>query len=71
MSNVIPGNFRTRLDINPDDVLEGAKGHVDKVLILGTCEEGNYVAASTGDKGTLLFMIELFKTKLLNGDFDE
>jgi hypothetical protein len=71
MSNVIEGNFYTRLDIDPDKVLEKAKGKLDKVLVIGTSPDGDdYVSASTGKKGDLLLMIELFKAKLINGDYD-
>jgi hypothetical protein len=70
-SNVIQGHFRTRLDIEPDSVLKGAVGQVNKVLVIGSCLDGdNYYAASTGNKSELLLMIEQFKFKLLNGDLD-
>jgi hypothetical protein len=70
--NVINGHFRTRLDIDPAGVLDGAKGKVNQVLVLGNCEDGElYVAASTAKKETLLYLIERFKFKLLHGDFDE
>jgi hypothetical protein len=70
-SNVIQGHFRTRLDIDPDLVLQGAVGQVNKVLVIGSCSDGDgYYAASTGNKSELLLMIEQFKFKLLNGDLD-
>lgn len=77
MSNIIPFNGYTRNDIDPDDidpdgVLEGAKGQLSAVLVIGRCEDGdNYAAASTTDKGKLLLMIEEFKLRLLDGDFDD
>jgi hypothetical protein len=71
INNVIEGNFYTRLDIDPDKVLDKAKGKLDKVLVIGVCTDGDdYCAASTGKKGDLLLMIELFKAKLINGDYD-
>ncbi len=71
MSNVIPIGGYTRLDIDPDKVLDGAKENLETVLVLGDCEDGEfYCAASTSDKNKLLFMIELFKFKLMRGDFN-
>lgn len=72
MTNVIPFNAYTRNDIDPDQVLEGAKGQLKQVLILGVCEDGDlYAAASTADKGKLLYAAKVFEMKLLTGDFDD
>lgn len=72
MTNVIPFDAYTRNDIDPDQVLEGAKGQLKQVLILGVCEDGDlYAAASTVDKGKLLYAAKMFEMKLLSGDFDD
>jgi len=72
MSNVISMDGYIRKDIDPDNILEGAKGQLKQVLVIGRCEDGDYyAAASTADKGKLLLAIEEFKLRLLDGDFDE
>ena len=50
------------MDIPPERVLDGAKGQVDTVLVLGWNDEGEfYMAASTGKAKDLIFMVERFK----------
>lgn len=52
-------------------VLEAAKGIISTVLIIGKCPDGNaYVASNTGNKEQLLMLVERFKFKLMNGDYD-
>jgi len=59
------------IHIECDKVLEAAKG-LKEVLVLGENAEGEwYFASSTGDIGTLLWLVEAFKHDLLSGDFDE
>ena len=71
MSNVIPLGGYTKLDIEPDKVLDSALGQLEQVLVIGYNENGdNYFASSTSDIGKLLRMIETFKFNLMNGDFD-
>lgn len=72
MSNVIPIGGYTRLDIDPDKVLEGAKNKLSKVLVIGYESESDniYFAASTSNTAELLFMLEKFKFKVLRGDFN-
>jgi len=58
---------------DPDNVLEQAAGHYQDVLILGwnklDCLE---VRSSLGlDVRDLLELVEMFKFKLLNGDYGE
>jgi hypothetical protein len=52
-------------------VLESAKGVVSTVLIIGKTPDGeSYVASNTGNKEQLLMLVERFKFKLMNGDYD-
>jgi hypothetical protein len=68
--NVINFPGYTKLDIDPDGVLEGAKGKLDTVLVLGTCHNGDdWLAASTSNPADLLMLVEQFKFRLLNGEF--
>lgn len=57
-----------------DNVLEQAVGNYDQVLILGWDKEGNLDARATlglKDGGDVLWLMETFKYKLLNGDYSE
>ncbi|MDD1627777.1 MAG: hypothetical protein LUQ26_09945 [Methylococcaceae bacterium] len=72
MSNVIPIGGYTRLDIDPEGVIEGAKDKLTSVLVLGYEEDGSlYAAASTADTGHLLLLMERFKFSILNGDYGD
>lgn len=57
--------------INPDVVLEEAKGEYSEVFILGYDNDGALdVRSSTNwDVKSILFAIEQFKNKMLNGDY--
>lgn len=56
-----------------DHILENAKGVYKEVLILGWDKEHCLdVRSTTQMRATdLLFIVEKFKTKLLNGDYSE
>jgi hypothetical protein len=58
---------------NPDVVLEKAKGQYESVVVIGYDNEGILdVRASTNqDAKSILFMMEQFKNKLLNGDYKD
>lgn len=59
----------TKLDLPADRVLEGAKGRLDGVLVLGfDSEDGAFYAASSyADGGTVLWLMEQCKKRLLEG----
>lgn len=71
--NVIPLNNITRLDLPPDRVLEGAKGKLDGLVIIGYDNEGDHYFASTyADGGDVLWLLEKCKQALLDtGGNDE
>lgn len=55
-----------------DAVLEQALGNFSEVLIIGWDKDGFLDARATlglKDGGDLLWLIEMFKTKLMNGDY--
>ena len=58
---------------NPDVVLEKATGQCESVVVIGYDNEGILdVRASTNqDAKSILFMMEQFKNKLLNGDYKD
>ena len=56
----------------PDNVIEQAMGQYKSVLIIGWDNDDKFDARATldlKDGGDLLWLMELFKFKLLNGDF--
>lgn len=66
MSNVIEFGGITKLDIEPDKVLESAKG-LETVFVVGWDKEGDlYAASSTSNLGELLILIERAKEALLD-----
>lgn len=67
MSNVIPLNMVTSLDIPADRVLDAAKeAGLTRVVVMGYCEDGSeYFASSVADGGEVVWMIERSKLKLL------
>ena len=53
---------------DPDVVLESAKGQLEDCMVIGWLPEGRlYVAASTGELGDNLTMLELAKATLISG----
>ena len=67
MSNVIPLGNVTSLDLPTDRVLDGAKGDCSKgVVVMGFDDEGElYFASSIADGGTVLWLLEMCKMRLL------
>ena len=71
MDNIIPFNGHTTLDIDPEKVIDGASGKLSCVIVIGIEHDGaNYYASSSGDMAKNILMIERFKFKCLNGDFE-
>lgn len=66
-AKIIPFSGITRLDLNPDDILESAKGKLEGVIVIGFEKEGGgfYGASSYADGGTALWLLELCKQKLM------
>ena len=66
MSNVIDLPVITTLDLPSDKLLEKAIGNVDDVLIIGYDKAGElYFASSRADGGSVLWLMELAKKRLL------
>lgn len=67
MSNVIPFTGITRLDLDPDVILEAAKGELEGVVILGFKDDGVFYAASSyADGGTVLWLLESCRKQLMS-----
>ena len=67
MGKVIPLGGVTRLDLPPDRILEGAKGELEGVVVIGWDKEGGqYFASSLADGGDVLWLLEACKKTLMN-----
>ena len=68
MGEVVVGDFITKLDVPPKRVIEGAvEANLKSVVIIGFDEDGDeYFASSIADGGTVMFLMERAKFKLLN-----
>lgn len=62
-------NVVTNMNIEPDRVLEAALAHdLDSVVVLGYDKDGEeYLASSIADGGTVLWLMERLKHKLITG----
>lgn len=66
MSNVVSFRGVTKLDLDPDTVLENSKGQVDNFIILGYDKEGDFWFSSTmGSGGDVMWLMEVAKIQLL------
>jgi len=69
MGKLLHFTGETLVPIPPDQVLEGAKGKLDYVVVLGWTASGEvYVASSTSKLPDALWLIEQAKLELLDGD---
>lgn len=65
MSNIIDLPVITKLDLNPDRILEAAKGKLDIAIIIGVDKEGDFYFASTkADGGEVNWWLDTAKRKL-------
>ena len=70
MGEVVKLDCLTTLPIDPDDVLNGALGKLDRVLVIGYAKDGGfYTAASDGDMAQALWLATKFIHKLHAGDY--
>lgn len=66
MTNVVPFNGITRLDLDPERVLDAARGRLTGVVVIGYAQDGTeYFASSYADGGDVLWLLERSKLKLL------
>lgn len=56
----------TRLNLPPDRILEAAKGKLESVVLIGYDKDGDiYTASSLADGGTVLWLMEKLKLRLM------
>jgi hypothetical protein len=66
MGKVIPIGGITKLDLDPDVILENNKGEFEGVVIIGYSKDGVERFISTyADGGTVLWLLERCKKRLL------
>lgn len=64
-AKILPFTGITRLDLQPDQILEQAIGQLDGVVIIGFDKNGEFYGASSyADGGDALWLLELCKLKL-------
>lgn len=57
----------TKLDLPPDRILETAIGKLNGVVLIGFDKEGElYAASSYADGGTVMWLLEMCKRRLLD-----
>jgi hypothetical protein len=67
MGDVVQLNTVTSLDSDADTLIASAIGKLERVFIIGYTETGEeYFASSIADGGTVLWLMERMKQKLLN-----
>lgn len=66
MGKVIPFTGITKLDLDPDVVLERSMGQLEGFVILAYDKDGQeYFASTYADGGVVLWLLERCKTQLL------
>jgi hypothetical protein len=73
MSEVVQFRGVTRLDLDPDRVLENTKGQLKQFVIIGYDTDDEFFFSSTmADGGDVMWMLEVAKLKLLRiaGEID-
>lgn len=71
VSEVVRFTGITKADLPVEQVLtEACKAQIEPVLVLGYDEDGElYAASSTSDEASLVLLMELFKHRLLAGNY--
>jgi hypothetical protein len=66
MGDVVELHVATKLDLPPDNVLQGAVGKVADVVVVGWDNDGDlYIAASQAALGEILILLEKAKEEVL------
>jgi len=69
MSNVIQFSGITRLDLEPDVVLENLKGKLEGFVIVGYgVDESEFFASTYADNAVVLWLLERLKKQLLEDE---
>lgn len=72
MAEILNFTGSTRLDIDPNDVLEAAQGKLSEVIIIGVDHDDHlYFASHTSSGPRINWLIDRVKAKLVNGDYSD
>ena len=67
MGKIIPIGGVTKLDLPVDRILENAKGQMEGIVLIGFDNDGElYAASSYADGGTIMWLLEMCKQKMLD-----
>lgn len=71
MGDIVDFNGKTFMDIDCKKILDAVDpDEMDLVMVLGWSKEDNlYASSSSSDIAEMIYLMELFKHKLLNGDY--
>ncbi len=66
MGDVIKGDFLVRGDMDPDEVLEAAKGELEECIVIGWDKDGElWLMGNRAHAGDALWLLEVAKKTLL------
>lgn len=72
MGKVVEFNGITKIDLQPDRVLNSAVGKLEGVVVIGFTKDGDeYFSSSYADGGTVLWLLERCKKHLLEVEIDD
>lgn len=72
MAQIIPFRGITKLDLDPDTVLDNLKGQLEGFVIAGYDKEGReFLGATYGDAKVALWLLERCKARVLDSTEDE
>ena len=72
MAKIVPIGNLTRLDGDVDEILKAAIGELEGVVLIGFKKEGEdiWAASSYADGGTVMWLLEMCKRKMLGASED-
>lgn len=70
MNNIVEFPGQTKLDIDPDKILEKAKDKLEQVIVVGVMKDTQelYIATSTGEVATNYYNLALAQQVLMELD---
>jgi len=72
MADIIKGRIKTKLELNPEDVIKGAlEANLKTVIVIGEFKDRDsyYLASTSGDLAKINLMLDSVHHKLVRGDF--
>ena len=67
MGDVVGFSGLTKLDTNPDDVLDGAKEKLEMCVVIGWHKDGDlWFAASSSEAAEISYLLDLAKAEVMS-----